>query len=136
MADAPDTPDISKWPLLVFMERLGAWAGAARREDFWRDMVEHQMWADQLRDEAKGIIVWLELRGQDDAASRLDDAMSNVRQAIWNLREACEGVYPPEEPRCDDAREAMIEAASRAAGVAEDLHDEVPEEVWEGFFDG
>jgi len=133
MAEAPDT---SKWPLLVFMEHLHAWASAARRRDFWRDRVEHGIWADQLRDEGKGIIVWLELNGQTDAAARLDEAMSDVRQAIWNLRESCEGVYPPDEPRCDDAREAMIEAAGRAAGVAEDLDAELPEEVWGGFFDG
>ncbi|MCC5831105.1 MAG: hypothetical protein JJU36_16815 [Phycisphaeraceae bacterium] len=133
--DTSETPDISPWPLLLLMERLDAWRDSARGEDFWRDTVEHRSWADQLRDEAKGIIVWLELKGQDDAAARLDEAMGNFRQAIWNFQEACEGVYPADDPRCRDARDAMIEAAGRASGAAEDLDSELPADVWEGFFD-
>jgi hypothetical protein len=127
--------DISKWPLLAFMEHVNQWATSAQGERFWRDMVEHRMWADRLREEAKGIIVWLELKGQDAAVARLDEAMGELRRSVWDFMEACKGVYPPEEPRCQDAREAMIATAGRVAGAAEDLHDEVPEEVWEGFFD-
>jgi hypothetical protein len=135
MPDSPNTPDISQWPLLLFMERLNAWRASARGEYFWRDTVEHRRWADQLRDEAKGIIVWLELRGQDDAAARLDEAMGAFREAIWDFQEACEGVYPADDPRCRDARDEMIEVAGRAVGLAEDLDSELPVGVWEGFFD-
>lgn len=131
----PEPNSISRWPLLVFMDDLQAWMVAARHPAFWRDMVEHQRWADRLREQAKGIIVWLELKGQDEAAARLHAQMGELRRAIWNLKGACEGVYPPEHPPCDAAREAMIESAGRVAGAAEDLNDEVPEEVWEGFFD-
>lgn len=125
--------DVSEWPLLVLMANICRWARSASRDDFWRDLVEHRMWADRLREEAKAAIVWLELRGQDDAASRLDAAMAGLREAIAGLQEACEGVYPPEDPGCRDAREGMVEAAGRLAGAAEDLQDEVPEQVWEGF---
>jgi hypothetical protein len=127
--------DLSKWPLLAFMEHVNQWATLAQGARFWRDLVEHRMWAGRLREEAKGIIVWLELRGQDAAAARLDEAMGELRRSVWDCREACEGVYPPEEPRCQDAREAMIAAAGRVAGAAEDLDAELGEEVWEGFFD-
>jgi hypothetical protein len=127
--------DISKWPLLAFMEHVNQWATSAQGERFWRDMVEHRMWAYRLREEAKGIIVWLELKGQDAAAARLDEAMAELRRSVWDCGEACEGVHPPEEPQCQDAREAMIAAAGRVAGTAEDLDAELGEEVWEGFFD-
>ncbi len=125
--------DLSKWPLLAFMEHVNQWATSARGDHFWRDMVEHRMWADQLREEAKAAIVWLELRGQEDAAGRLDAGMVDLREAITNLRGVCEGVYPPENLRCEGAREAMVEAAQKVAGVAEDIQDEAPEQVWEGF---
>ena len=97
--------------------------------------MEHRLEADRLREEAKRIIVWLELKSQDQAATRLDSSMADLREAMGDFQEACEGVYPPDEPRCRDAREAMIEAAGRVAGTAEDLQDELPEDVWEGFFD-
>lgn len=135
VADTPESPDISQWPLLVLMENINAWCASARGEDFWRDTVEHRMWADRLRDEAKGIIIWLELRGQDDAATQLDEAMGAFREAVWSFKEACEGVYPADDPGCRDARHAMIDAAGRVSGVAEDLDSELPADVWEGFFD-
>lgn len=135
VADTPESPDISQWPLLLLMERLDAWCDSARQENFWLHKVEHQQWANKLRDEAKGIIVWLELKGQDDAAARLDAAMGVFRQAIWDFQEACEGVYPADDLRCREARDAMIDAAGRASGVAEDLDSELPADVWEGFFD-
>lgn len=130
-----EAPDYSHLPLLVFMDHVNEWANSVRGDNFWRDMLEHRMWADQLREEAKGAIVWLELRGRDEAAAQLDEVMGALREAIANLEEACEGVYPPDDPRCHDAREAVIETASRVAAAAEDLDQEVPEEVWEGFFD-
>jgi hypothetical protein len=135
MAEVPKTPDISSRPLLLFMERLDNWRASARAENFWRDRIEHQNWADQLRDEAKGIIVWLELKGQDEAAARFDHAMRVWREAIWHFQERCEGVYPADDWRCREARDEMIAAAGRATGAAEDLDSELPEEVWEGFFD-
>jgi hypothetical protein len=127
--------DVSDWPLLALMENVGRWARSAGRDEFWRDRVEHRMWADELRDVAKGIIVWLELRGRDEDAARLEEGIGRLRRALGDLQEACEGVYPPEDPRCNDARAAVIDAADRLAGVAEDLDQEVPEEAWEGFFD-
>ncbi len=127
--------DISQWPLLVLMEHVDEWVSAARDRYFWRDMTEHRMWADRLREEAKRIIVWLELKGQDEAAARLDEEMGKLRQAMWNLQEACANVFPPGKPRCEDAREAMIDKAEKVAGAAEDLDQEVPEEAWEGFLD-
>ena len=127
--------DISKWPLLAFMEHVNQWATSAQGQRFWRDMVEHRMWADQLREEAKGIIVWLELKGHGEAAARLDETMGELRQSMWGFNEACEGVHPSEDLQCQNARTRMIEAAGRVAGAAEDLDAEVSEEVWEGFFD-
>jgi len=122
-------------PLLAFMDRVHKWSASLEGEHFWR-MVEPQRGAEQLRAEAKDIIVWLELKGQEDAAAQLDDAMAGLRRAVWDFEEACEGVYPPEDFRCEEAREAMVEAAGPVEGAAEDLDDEIPPEVWEGFLDG
>jgi hypothetical protein len=127
--------DISQWPLLVLMEHLREWIRFAKKGDFWRYGVEQCMELESMRDEAKGIIIWLELKGQEDAASQLDDIMSELRCAMWHLQEQSDHVYPHGDPGCEDALESLIDAASRASGAAEDLQDEVPDAVWEGFFD-
>lgn len=128
-------PDYSHRPLLVFVDQVNDWAAIARSADYWHVMAEHCRSAENLRDEGKRIILWLELKGHDDAAAQLDEAMAALRRALWNLQEACEGVYPPDESRCVDALEVVVDKASKLAGAAEDLDDEVPEEAWEGFFD-
>ncbi len=91
--------------------------------------------ADRLRDEARGIIIWLELRVRDDAAAQLNEAMGDFREAIWSIKEACEGVYPADDPGCHDAWDAMIDVAGRTSGLAEDLDSELSADVWEGYFD-
>lgn len=127
--------DISKWPLLVLMEHFNTWISSARSPAIWNPEADHQCWADGLRAEAKGIIVWLELKGLDEAASQLDERMAAFRMAVWELQHACEGTYPPEGGQCRDLAAAMIRKAELVAGACEDLDQEVPHDAWEGFFD-
>jgi len=127
--------DISQWPLLVLMEHVNEWVASVRSETFWNTRVEHEHWAERLREEAKGIIVWLELRGHNEAASQLDTRMAAFRKAVWEFQHACEGTYPPEDSRCRDMAEVMIHKAELVAGVCEGLDQEVPQDVWEGFLD-
>lgn len=127
--------DLSKWPLLVLMEHVNRWKKSAQSDAFWETSVEHVWWTQRLRDEAKGIIVWLELRGLEEQASRLDERMSDFREAIWEFEHACEGTYPPEDWACQEQREEMIDKAGWVVGTAEDLNDEVDERVWEGYDD-
>jgi len=125
--------DLSRWPLLALMENINRWERSARSDDFWRTLTEHIHWANSLRDEAKGIIVWLELNRLEETASRLDEAMRCFREALWEFEHVCEGTYSPDDPRCRERREAFIETAARVAGVAEALDGEVAERVWEGY---
>ena len=125
--------DLSKHPLLALMDHVNRWAKSARSEAFWQALAEHLGWAERLRDEAKGILVWLELRGEGAAAARLDEAMGKFREALWAFERACDGTYPPEDARCRERREALLERAGQVAGVAEDLDNQVPDGVWEGY---
>jgi len=125
--------DLSKWPLLVFMEHVNEWKDSARSDAFWETLTEHTRWANRLRDEAKGLIVWMELNGLADQASQLDKRMEGFRKELWTFQKACEGTFPPEDWHCREQRETLIDSASLVAGIAEDLNDEVAEAVWEGF---
>ena len=127
--------DLSKWPLLVFVERVDRWRKSADSPSFWETMVEHVLWAQQLRDEAKGLIIWMELNGLEKQAAELEEKLSDFRRATWEFEQACEGVYPPEDAACRERKEVIVDSASRLSGVAEDLNDEVDETVWEGYGD-
>jgi len=126
----------SHLPLLALMDRISDWRRSARGEHFWEHIVDHMQWANRLRGETKQIILWLELRKRTEDADRLDAAMAGWRRALWELDDACQGVYPPDHPPCRQARKRLIDEADRLAGVAEDLDQDVPESVWEGYVDG
>jgi hypothetical protein len=127
--------DISKWPLLVLMEHFNAWIASARSPALWNPEADHQCWADSLRGEAKEVIIWLELKGLDEAASQLEKRMAAFRAAVWEFQHACEGTYPPEDEHCHELAEVMVHKAGLVAGICEDLDQEVPQDVWEGFLD-
>lgn len=130
------TPDLSQWPLLVLMERINKWVKAARSQDLWHPEAYFDSWVNQLWADAKDIIVWLELRGQDEAAAHLDDCVAGFRNAYREFEEACSVSYPPDDPGCRDLAEEVIREAEKLSGACEDLDAELPPEVWEGFWDG
>lgn len=129
-------PDLSQWPLLVLMEHVDEWVKAARSPEFWDPEADFRSWAERLWPEAKDIIVWLELRGQDEAAAHLDDCVAGFRNAYREFEEACRVTYPPDDPGCRDLADEMIHKAEQLSGVCEDLDAELPSEIWEGFWDG
>ena len=86
--------DLSQWPLLVLMEQVKEWVVSAQSREFWHTLIEHEHWAERLREEVKTTVVWLELKGQEEAASQLEDRMSAFRQAVWEFQHACDGTYP------------------------------------------
>jgi hypothetical protein len=127
--------DLSQWPLLVLMEHFNAWIASARSPALWNPEADHQCWADSLRGEAKEVVVWLELRGLDEAASQLEEGVAAFRAAVWEFQHACEGTYAPDDEHCHELAEVMVQKAELAAGICEDLDQEVPQQAWEGFLD-
>ena len=125
--------DISKWPLLVLMESFNQWIASARSSDFWDPQADHQYRAESLRTEAKEVIVWLEIKGLDEAAFQLEQSVVAFRGAAWDLQHACQSTYGPEDDHCRALAAALIEEAESVAGVCEDLDQEVPRGAWEGF---
>ncbi len=128
--------DLSQWPLLVLMEHIDEWVKAARSPEFWNPEADFGSWAERLWAEAKDIIVWLELKGQDDAAAPLDESVASFRSAYREFEEACRFGYPPEDVHCRELSEELIERAAKLSGACEDLDAELPPDVWEGFWDG
>lgn len=128
--------DLSKWPLLVLMEHIDEWVKAAQSPDFWHPEADFRSWAERLWAEAKDVIVWLELRGQDVAAAHLDESMSSFRSAYRKFEEAYRFGHPSEDFASRELAEELIERAAKFSGACEDLDAELSPEVWEGFWDG
>lgn len=115
------------------LEPLTSWAQAD--DVFWSHRVEQSVLLGQYCTDIKHLIVWLELHGLH--AEDLGAALSELKERWSDFEEACEGTLsiPDEEPHCREALENLIEAAEGACGALEDLADEVPESVWEGYDD-
>lgn len=129
----------SKYPLLGLMDTLQGWANGVRHEDFWREgnNVDYVNTIEDIRRQAKGLIVWMELKGFEEEAIRLEAEMQEFREAVWNFQHACDFAldYPPDDDDCNKHREDMAERAEYVSGCAEDLNDEIAPSIWEGFYD-
>ena len=71
----------SKYPLLALLDTLREWAEGVRHEDFWREGndVDYVNAIEDVRRQAKGLIVWMELKGIEEEAIRLEAEMEEFR---------------------------------------------------------
>lgn len=91
---------------------------------------------EQFRQPAKDIVVWLELRRREIEAAEVDDAMAALREAA-RAYDAGE-LQPEAAARADEPLtpiDQLIEAAQATVGRLEDLLDELPAAIWQGFDD-
>lgn len=135
----------SEQPLAQLVRDLGDWidvlyqAGLRRRGEGPDDPdqdVRASEELEQFREPAKDIIVWLELHGRDADAAEVDDALAALRETARRFDTG--GLEPVYDERADEYAsplDLLIEAASEAAGRLEDLDDQLPETVWQGFGD-
>lgn len=127
----------SKCPLLALMDTLGRWAEGVRHEDFWREGndVDYVNSIDEIRQQAKELIVWMELEGLEEEAIRLEAEMQDFRETVWNFKHECDypSGYPPDDDDCNQRRDEMVEQAEKVAGCAEDLNDDIDSSIWEAF---
>jgi hypothetical protein len=90
----------------------------------------------QFRQPTKDIIVWLELRGCEIEAAVVDDAMAALRD-VARAYDAGE-LQPESAARAAEPLtplDQLIEAAQATVGRLEDLLDELPAAIWQGFDD-
>ena len=124
----------SIYPLLGFMDDVKAWIEEIEWDGFWRYAVIPETGFEDLRKQAKELIIWMELKGYEQQACKLDYSMRCLREAIWEFEESCKGEISPSE---DDIRESlrfkMAEEASKVAGCAEDINDETSLSIWEEY---
>jgi hypothetical protein len=139
------TTSLAHEPLAQLARDMAAWAeilralGLRRRgegpDDSGRD-VRASGELEQFRSPAKAIIVWLELHGRDADAAEVDDAMAALRETARRFDSG--ELQPVFDERTDEhlsPLELLIQAASEATGRLEDLDDEIPQDVWQGFGD-
>ena len=91
---------------------------------------------EPLRQPAKDIILWLELRGREIEAAAVDDAMAGLRD-VARAYDTGE-LQPGSAARADEPLtplDQLIEAAQATLGRLEDLLDEIPAAIWQGFDD-
>jgi hypothetical protein len=123
-------------PLIDALHAVREWCEA--REAFWTHRSNQAVRLRELRWQLKELLVWLELHDdQEEAASRLDRAVEELREKWWDFERACESAAPRavEEPRCREAADVLLAAADKLAGVLEELSDEIPDSIWQGYGD-
>ena len=130
---------VSKYPLLALLDTLRGWAEGVRLEHFWREgnSADYVNAIEDIRRQAKELIIWMELKGLENEAIRLEAEMEEFREAVWNFQHTCDHAsdYPPDDDGCNKHREDMAEKAECVSGCAEDLNDEIDSSIWEGFHD-
>jgi len=128
-ADFPVSPPLS------LLRAVNDWHEVS--DVFWTHRSEQASLLRELRNQAKEIIVWCEMHGREQAVNGMDAAMSRLRADWLEFERQCERAAPsaPEDPRCREALEDVLDAASRLAGSLEDLDQEIPNDFWQGFGD-
>jgi hypothetical protein len=91
----------------------------------------------RIRHVAADLIAWLEIKGRSEDAGEVDDAITSMIEVARAFDRGELRAWLPDDDRAapveaiDQLREMIIVAASRL----EDLDDEIPAEVWEGYDD-
>lgn len=91
----------------------------------------------QFRRAAADLIVWLEMKDRPGDAGEIDDAITSMIEVARAYDRGELQAWLPDDERAgpvepiDQVRDAM----NVALGRLEDLDDEIPAEVWEGYDD-
>ena len=122
-------------PIGSLADQLEGWS--CDPEVFWQHCVEQLMELESMRQSAKDITVWLELRGLDDDGGEVDDAVASVREAAREFNEACSNSaeYPPESISCQNLRDRLIETAQEAVQRLLAVDGDLSDNVFQGFGD-
>lgn len=122
-------------PIGSLANRLGAWSRDP--EFFWRYRVEQLMELESMRQSAKDITVWLELRGREVDGWEVDDATASVREAARKFDDACSNSaqYPPENISCQNLRDRLIETAQEGVRRLRAVDGDLVDNVFQGFGD-
>ena len=129
-------------PPLLLLESLQAWfkdqAGNPDPELFFVSPISQELQLKSERQATKEIVVWLEIHNQPVAAWNIETQLILLNDRWYEFDRFVDsfGPFLDEEPRARDAVENVIEAAESLCGALENLADELPESVWEGFPDG
>lgn len=101
------------------------------------DPISATEFVGQFQRAAADLIVWLEMNWRPEDAGEIDDAIALLLEVARAYDRGELGAWLPDDEQAgpidpiDQLREAMSVAASRL----EDLDDEIPTEVWEGYDD-
>lgn len=92
---------------------------------------------ERFRRAAADLIVWLEMRGRPDDANEIDDAIASVIEVARAYDQGELRGWLPDDEQAGPVEpiDQLQQAMSQAAGRLEDLADEIPAEVWEGYDD-
>lgn len=90
-----------------------------------------------FRNAAAGLIVWLEIKGRSNDAGEIDDAITSMIEVARVYDRGELQAWLPDDERADPVEplDQLVDAMRAAAGRLEDLDDQIPAEVWEGYDD-
>jgi len=90
-----------------------------------------------FRNAAADLVVWLEIQGRSEDASEVDDAVASMLEVARAYDRGELQAWLPDDERSGPVEplDQLVDAMRVASGRLEDLEDEIPTEVWEGYDD-
>ena len=118
-------------PLETFIHELAAFA---RRLAQGEDHAEAWMALGTLRQQAKDLVIWLELQGHHSEASQLDHAFSPVLDAAHHWHRIAQ-LAAKDSTRRAQATRGLTQAVDQAMPTLTRLAIDLPTDAFEGFDD-
>ena len=101
------------------------------------DPIDAVEYVEPFRNAAADLIVWLEIKGRSGDADEIDDAIASMLEVARSYDRGDLQARLPDADRAGplDPLDQLIDALRAASGRLEDLDDEIPAQVWEGYDD-
>ena len=101
------------------------------------DPISAAEFVESFRTAAADLIVWLEIKGRSEAAGEVDDAIASMIEVAreYDRRELHAWLPDDEQAGPVEPVDQLIQAMEVASGRLENLEENVPPEVWEGYDD-
>ena len=123
-------------PLQQYILMINDWVAETHADNFWTQLGELYQQAQKISQLFEDIIVWLDFKGREPDAYFFVEHVGECHEAmlrvyLWSL--SYPNLLPSENHSCLTALEHVRLYAPNDIRYAQQLDDQLPKEVWNGF---